>query len=1344
MKRNGLFFLLIGIVVAFPVAAQTPPRPLVTQPIEQSSLVALPGSVHPLARAGDDRGLVADSFPTGRIFLLLNRPPEQETALAEFLRGVHTPGSPTYHQWLTPDQFGAQFGPADSDVRQVSQWLAGSGFQVSAVSKGRTLIEFSGTAGQVRRAFHAEIHKFQVNGAMHYANATGLEIPAALAGIIRGVSSLNDFRPTPNLRVSGHGHFDPASRRILRDTTLTGNNGPFYAIAPEDFATQYDLTPLYAAGINGSGETIGVINDSNIDLSLDADYRSLFHLTSNAAQVVQDGGDPGVNGDAIEAYLDVELAGAVAPAATVNLYIASWDTSTAALDDPLILAARRAIDDNQADVLSVSFGECEAGLGVADNEILNNLWEQAAAQGQTVLVSTGDNGAAGCDNPNPPQVEALYGFQVNGFASTPWDVAVGGTDFFYSDYAGGAPSSATFWNAANDANLGSLKAPLPEQVWDDTLGFNAINPENTSPDLYWFGLVAGSGGASSCLNYASDPGGTAPFVCNYVAGSGSPGLKGYAKPSWQVGTGTPADGVRDLPDVSLFAADGNNYSAYAICASPGDCEPGANQQIPLTLVGGTSASAQAMAGIMALVDQKYGRQGQADYTLYALAQQKSSVFRDITRGGNEVPCYSVNGAIASPNCSFRDTTTWPGPYPVAALTGYAATAGYDLASGLGTVDANQLVTNWNTISFASTSTSLQISPTTFAHGASVNLTTSVDSSGGSTPQGAVDILSNSLLPASQSLGYLTLAGNGSASTTIDTLPGGTYQLWANYGGDASHSASESSPVSVTVSPEASTIVISAVESFGNLYNPAVGCTPVIGPNQATVASGSTVYPYTPLWLTARPTGSTSRLTTATGFVTFTFDGQPASVPLNVQGVATWITPMTASSGNHSVVASYAGDASYAASTSPPFTYTVQPNPVGFVISPFGLRTTPGDGPYGYGCGPGNNQCGAYAGDSLPVVVSILGAPCTFPNGTATLTLGTQTQTVTMTPVGYPTGQILIGYASFNNLQPGTYQLTGSYSGDSNFAPATATPYTVTVAAGPDPLPATTTTVSVTPSQISYENGSATFNVTVTSPSGAPTGYVYIYGDGTFMIWDVLLTPSGPNTSTASAEIRQNEYNNLFDTFTPYLGIVPVVAAYLGSTGYQGSVSAPVPLDVVPTTVTPDFLLAPQAGQVTVQAGGSTTLAINLASINEFNGSVALACTPSSSQISCSITPVSAALFGEATATLTIKAAAQTTALLQPVRQPHRRWPAGLAILAFPLLFLSRRRRRLFAGPVLLGLLLVAVFSVASCGGKSSSSSGGGGGGGGGGTITKVNSYSVVVTGTGSGIVHNAKVTVLVP
>ncbi len=1327
--------LIFGGVTSVSLVAQIQPRPLVTQPIDETKLITLEGNVHPQAQASSDRGPVAESLPSGRILVLLDRPPEQAAALSEFMSDLHTPGSASHHQWLTPEQFGARFGPADSDVQQVSEWLNESGFQVAGVSKGKTLIEFSGTVGQVNKAFHTQIRKYAVNGTVYYANATDPQIPEALAGIVRGVSALNNFRPTPNLSVVGSGRVDPVTRKITPDFDVTAPNGAFYAIAPEDFATQYDLAPLYAAGINGSGETIGVINDSDIDVNLDIAYRSLFNLTANPAQVVLDGGDPGINDDATEAYLDVEMAGAVAPAATVNLYIASWDTVADALDYPLILAARRAIEDNQADVLSVSFSECEGDIGTADNQILDALWEQAAAQGQTVLVSSGDDGSAGCDPAAFPQVAAAEGLEVNGFASTPWNIAVGGTDFYYSDYASGAPSAATLWNATNDNNLGSLKAPLPEQVWNDPLGFDALVFNNT---YFLPNIEAGSGGASGCINSTVAAAGAAlPFVCNPVSTTTT--LTGYAKPSWQNGPGVPADGVRDLPDVSLFSGNGANLSAYAICASPGDCVAVTGQQIPVTLVGGTSASAQAMAGIMALVDQKYGRQGQADYTLYALAQQKPSAFHDITLGGNNVPCVVDNGVL-SPNCIIPQG----GNSLDATLSGYSATTGYDLASGLGTIDANVLVTSWNALTFASTTTSLQISPTSFTHGTPVTLKVDVDSSsGGAAPQGAVSILTDSALPANQSVDFLPLGSNGSASGSLDSLPGGTYDIWADYGGDGLHSSSNSSPISVTVAPEASGMSISAFETYSDaLYNPSVGCTPVVGTYETPVPSGSTVASNTPLWLSVQPRGSTSNLATATGFVTFTLDTQPATVPLNVSGIATWVTPMGVSPGLHTVVASYAGDASYGASTSVPFTYTVQPIESIFSITPYSVGTSSGAPVFGPGCYP-NNQCNMFTGDNLQVAVSLGGDNCNLATGTVTVTFGSQTQTVTLTPWGYPTGQLSLGWVTFANLQAGTYQLTGSYSGDSYFSPASSVPYTVIVAPSTDPLLPTSTTVSVNPSTVSYENGSTTFTVIVTGSDGPPTGFAAVYASGDSIAESGLL-PSGSNTSTASAQVSQV---SLMNAFGQYNGLEQIVAVYSGDSVNQGSISAPATLNVVSTSVSPDFILAPQVNQLTVQSGSSATVAINLAPQNEFIGAVALSCAPSSSQVTCSVNPSTETLNGAATATasLTITAAAQTTGRAAPRQGLPAKWPLGAGMLAVCFFLAGGRALRRLRRSMLLSLCLLAALLTISCGGSVNSSGGGGGGGGGGsGPPPVLVTSSVLVTATANGIVHNAKITMVVP
>ncbi len=1303
--KRKILILLLGSAFSLPVTAQTQATPLITHAIDGTKVVTLRGNVHPLAQARFDVGSAPASTPARRLLLLLNRPPDREAALAAYMQDVHLRGSATYHQWLTPEEFGARFGPDPSDIQQLSNWLSRAGFQVMGVSKSKALIEFSGTVGQVNNAFNTQIHKYAVNGEVHYANATDPQIPEALAGIVRGVSSLNDFRPKSELHVVGSAHLNAATRKISPDFTLSGQSGQFYGIAPEDFATQYDLKPLYAAGLNGNGETIGIINDSNIDVNLDSTYRGLFHLSSNPAQVVLDGGDPGMNADDTEAYLDVELAGAVAPAATVNLYIAAWDTQATAQSDPLILAAIRAIEDNQADVLSVSFGQCEAYIGATDNAILAALWEQAAAQGQTVIVAAGDSGSAGCDNPTASRVEAIQGLAVNGFASTPWNVAMGGTDFYYSDYANGAPSAATLWNATNDANLGSMNATLPEQVWNDAYGFNVLNPNNPNPSGYLYNIDAGSGGASGCLNSsASAQGSAVPFVCNPV----SAGIYGYAKPSWQSLPGVPSDGVRDLPDLSLFSANGDNLSAYIICASPGDCVSNSNQ-IQVSLVGGTSAAAPAMAGIMAIVDQKYGRQGQADYMLYPLAQQKPSAFHAVTRGGNNVPC-----AEGSPDCVLGTNSN---PILKYTLSGYPATVGYNLASGIGSIDANVLVSNWDAINLAPSTTSLQLSATSFMQGTPVTVTTSVDSSSGSTPQGGVSILTNSLVPSGQSLDLLTLGSQGSASGSIDSLPGGTYQVWANYGGDSLHAASHSSPVTLTVSPKASAITITARSTYSATHNPATVCTPVVGQYATPIASGSSIWLGEILWLSVQPSGSTP----ATGSVTFTLDGHPASVPLNALGIATW-TPPLLNAGSHSVTATYSGDASYTASTSLPFTFTVTQYPTTLGLSPGGT--------YVSGSGTLYN---AYAGDNYPVEFFVRGGSCILPTGTVTLSLGSQTQTLTLSP---GTGQALMGIATFSNVQAGTYPLSATYSGDSNYQRVSDSGlFTLTVVPSAGSLVSTATVATESSSAIVYNAGSAEFTVTVTGANGShgsPTGTVVVYANGEGLSL-ISLTPSGPNTATGTSS-PVGAYGQVFN-----FGLNQITAVYTGDSVYQESVSAPISLTETTTAVSPDFTLAPQLSQIKVQSGSSTIVGINLAPQFGFSSTVTLTCAPSSTLITCSVNPSTLTVNGQTTATLTINAAAQAAGLIPTKRQRQSGWPVA-GMLACCLLLVGGRAHRALRRTVSLSLCLFAALLTISCGGSSTS-------------ITPTPPptptptlvpYGVVVTGTSSGLVHNAEITVVIP
>ena len=397
-------------------------------------------------------------MPLDRLQLILKRSDAQESALRQLVDDLHTPGSASYHKWLTPAQFGKQFGPSDQDIATVkpgSSPTASTSLGSTAAPKSRNLRQRL----SIPYAFHAQIHKYMVNGETHYANTSDPQIPAALAPVVGGFATLNNFRVKNYARVLGKATYNPKTDKATPNgPQAAAVRSPIMSFRRLTIAVQYDINPLYTAGTNGSGQTIAIVNDSNINIYLVNQFRSLFSLPTNPPQVIIDGNDPGIdginnpegpNGDSVEAYLDVEWAGAVAPNATVNLVIAA-DT---ALEGGLYLALEHAIYGNLAPIVSLSFGACEENIGTT-NQFLNSLYEQAAAQGISVLVSTGDNGSAGCDDDNT-QFFAINGQQVSGFASTPYNIAVGGTDFFYSDYNNSAalPAQlATYWNTTTSDN----------------------------------------------------------------------------------------------------------------------------------------------------------------------------------------------------------------------------------------------------------------------------------------------------------------------------------------------------------------------------------------------------------------------------------------------------------------------------------------------------------------------------------------------------------------------------------------------------------------------------------------------------------------------------------------------------------------------------------------------------------------------------------------------------------------------------------------------------------------------------------------------------------------------------
>jgi subtilase family serine protease len=680
---------------------------LITAPVDESKLTVLKGNTYPLARAQYDQGLAPASLPMDRMLLVLKSGSEQVAALQTLLAQQTDKTSPNFHKWLTPQQFGQQFGVSDEDLQTITTWLESHGFQSIKPSNGRNIVEFSGNAGQVQAAFHTAIHYYTVNGRQHFANSSDPAIPTALTPAVAGVLSLHNFGRKRMNHFAGTfrkdqntGKAAPLNPQYTFDGGCFGSGTDCYALGPTDFATIYNVSPLWNAGITGSGVKIAIVSDSNINVSDVNQFRSLFGLPSNPPVVTVNGTNPGVqpcanNGDECEAIIDVEWSGAVAKNATIDLVVSGSVTNSTFGGD---LSAEYIIDNKFAPILSYSYGLCELGLGNAGNAFYGGAptstdsvgeWAQAAAEGITVIVATGDTGSAGCDadeTMNPSEQPAEFGLAVNGVSSTPYNVAVGGTDFNQIANPG------TYWNSSNTSGTNSsAKSYIPETTWNDSctnafwgiyfsnLGFSTdaeanCNNANLASTI---APAGGSGGASNCT------------TSNGQTTSSCSG--GYAKPLWQ--TGTLPDGKRDLPDLSLFAGDGFAGSFYAVCEA--DLDGGACSLADFSGFGGTSVSTQVFAGIVALINQKaQDSQGNLNTVLYPIAAQQSAsncnssnpasscVFYDVTIGTNAQPClYGV-----SPDCS-----TPPSGDANGILTAYSAGTGYDGATGLGTINVANLI-----------------------------------------------------------------------------------------------------------------------------------------------------------------------------------------------------------------------------------------------------------------------------------------------------------------------------------------------------------------------------------------------------------------------------------------------------------------------------------------------------------------------------------------------------------------------------------------------------------------------------------------------------------------------------
>ena len=1222
MLRNSL--LLLAITLAFPAsraAAQTKPysapfaqaaaiSPRITQAIDETQLVRLKGNVHPLARPEFDKGVVSDAMPAKRMLLLLKRSVDQESALAELMIDHQNAASPNYHKWLTPEQFGAKFGPADVDIQTVVSWLESYGFQVAKVSKGKIAIEFSGTAGQVREAFHTQIHKFLVNGEVHVANVSVPQIPAALAPVVQGLAPLHNFRPKPAHHVAGEFTRSIGSSEVTPVKPQFTTSGGNYAIGPTDFATIYNVLPLWNAAtpIDGTGQSIAVIGVSNINLQDVTDFRTLFGLptggASNTPKVVIDGDDPGIptpHDAETEALLDTEWSGAVAKGAQIHLVIAA-DTDLAS---GFILAIFNVIDNNSDPILSLSFSDCEPNEGANNGPPTSTsgfwepLWTQASAQGITVTVATGDSGSAGCEsqtatvlNPNS------FGLQVNAFASTPFTVAVGGTDF---NDAGNQPLYFKP-SSMNDPNtLVSALSYIPESTWNETCTnsfFGMVSAEancNNAANQKAVITVGGGGGKSHC------------FTLTGTTCSGS-----YPKPAYQsfLGlTGMPADGARDLPDVSLFASSGvPSKSFYAICEADAvtapSCQKG--QAFHFLGVGGTSASTPSFAGIMALVNQKAGqRQGNANFALYKLALMQdmagtacnslpspsplpaaACTFNDVTVGTIAMPC--IKGTL--------DCITSVGTDAVGVLSSYSATAGYDLATGLGSVNATNLVNNWSTAvnTFTPTTTTLSISPLTGITAGQVVTVNITVTPGAPVPTGNVALVSTAA--TGEGVDGFTLDSTGKVvNGTTNQLTGGMYQVTARYAGDGTYRPSVSLPVTVTVGKAASTTVGSVlVSTGGGNYAPFVS-----GPSPVTLFLKASINPTG----TLLPTGTVDFVDTVNGTQTTVASNVGVNATFEAftfPGISTFIA------GNHSIVANYSGDPSFNASNSAAVAFTIT-SAGSFTVSGAAVTVAAGSSgmsnitvtPSGGFTGIVNVTCGGIPGVSCtpnPLAINIASASPVASNLTITVTAPSSSTTAAVAPLnrtvyaavlmppaggkGWWTLSVLTGLAAMLLVVlPGkkryraalafglvcvlsfTLGCGGSYSGGGG---------------GGGGITATTTHLTVSTTKLAV---SSSITVSATVTGGTPTGNVQFFVDG------VALGSAAPVSNGTTGTITLTAAQA--PAFLQLVGTHTVSAHYLGSTYTAASQSGTLNVTVTGTTSLP--ITGTSGGIV---ANGNISLTIN--------------------------------------------------------------------------------------------------------------------------------------------------------
>ena len=1193
------------------------PRNRIVSPIVDSDAVTLAGNMHPLARPEFDRGILPDETRLERMVLLLQPDADQQKALDALTQAQQEPGSPSYRQWLSPEEYGSRFGASTADLAKVTAWLQSHGFTVEPVPAGHRTIVFSGTAAQVADAFHTEIHQYEVGGQMHIANSQDPQIPSALAPVVAGIVSLHDFRRVSHIR---------SIRPIAKPASAQPENtqGSTHYIFPADYATIYNLNPQYTAGRTGTGVSLAIVGRSNINLSDVSSFRSGSALPANQPTVILEGANPGlVAGDQDESTLDVEWSGAVASGAAVKFVVGASTATTDGVD----LSAQYIVNNKTATVMSTSYGSCEADMGSGELAFYNSLWQQAASEGISSFVSSGDSGAAGC---NGGSSSSGSGAGVNGLCSSPYSTCVGGTEF--------NEGSGNYWATTNGAGGGSALSYIPEKVWNESASDGGS------------GLWASTGGISEA----------------------------YTQPTWQKGVyGANSNGMRAVPDVAMTAASHDGYLIY---------ENGS-----WYVIAGTSAASPSFAGVMAIVDQKLGGGlGNANPTLYSMLDASQNPFHATPSGNNSVP----------------------------GVTGFTASgAAYNLATGLGSVDANLLVNGWPatgtvipapgftlkssaasesvlqgktatfTVAVAATGgftgtvtlkattpagVTLSFNPVSVKPGASSTATVTVaataapgtsnivitGTSGSTTATTSVPptILGTPTLTIAESATKIEVAQGSAGALQVTTTTGGSFSgtvalavsglptgvtaTWTN--GSYSSTADGATTSTLTLKP--STAAALATTSFkitatgdgltaSTTASVQVTAAPAIAATLAPATISMLSMAASSMTVTVAPVGGVS-LASSASTATFKVTGLPAGI------TGTWgAANLTAAGALQAKLTLTGGTSAISSSTKPAIAVTAVDSVTGKTYSATASATltvtrvlptlvvTPAASKVALVAGQsGTVQVTTTTGGSFAgaVALSVTGLPTGV---TATWTNGSYTSTV----AGSTTSTLTLKSTTAAAVATTALKITATGDGVTGQA-------TVSVQVTPAPA----VSVSLSPAAINMQStASQAVTVTVT-----PIGGVKPNASSTGSSFQVTGLPAGITASFGTPSLTTTGSMQVALTLTGSSAAItssskPAVAVQVhdDTTGILYTASASATL-----TVTRPNALAMSAALTTVSVGRgkSATNAIAISTGNTFHTAVSIAISglPTGVTATWTANPITpSASTGEATATLTLKAAA---------------------------------------------------------------------------------------------------------